>query len=128
VIRLRQRRLPDPAVTGNAGSFFKNPVIGRKQAETLLEQFPGLAAWPSGDDEVKLSAAWMIEHCGFKGRREGAAGVSDKHALVLVNYGSASGRQIFQLAGTIQTAIHDTFGILLEPEPRVINFKEDGNE
>jgi len=128
VVRLRQRKLPDPAVIGNAGSFFKNPVIDREQAESLVEHFPGLPAWPLGDDGVKLSAAWMIEHCGFKGHRAGPAGVSDKHALVLVNYGAASGQQIFQLAGEIQTAIHNAFGILLEPEPRIVNFKGDGNE
>jgi UDP-N-acetylmuramate dehydrogenase len=123
VVRLRQRRLPDPAVIGNAGSFFKNPVLDPQQAEALLDRFPGLPAWPLGDDGVKLSAAWMIEHCGYKGRRAGPAGVSDRHALVLVNHGSASGKQIFRLSEAIQTAVRAAFGVLLEPEPRIVNFK-----
>jgi len=128
VIRLRQRRLPDPAVSGNAGSFFKNPVLDRDRAESLTSRFPQLPAWPLGENAVKVSAAWMIEHCGFKGRRAGPAGVSDRHALVLVNHGSASGKQIFQLAVQIQTAIYSTFGVLLEPEPRIVDFKGELDE
>jgi len=128
VIRLRQRKLPDPAVTGNAGSFFKNPVVPRKQADSLTGQFPGLPVWAAGNDEAKLSAAWMIEHCGFKGRRAGSAGVSSQHALVLVNLGSATGKEVLHLATQIQSVIRDTFGILLEPEPRIVNFEGTGNE
>jgi UDP-N-acetylmuramate dehydrogenase len=122
VVRLRRSKLPDPAVTGNAGSFFKNPVLSRSQAQSLTDLFPGLPAWPQDGEEIKLSAAWMIEHCGFKGRRIGDAGVSDKHALVLVNHGSATGKQVIQLAGDIQSAVSNTFGVLLEPEPRIVNF------
>lgn len=122
IIRLRKSKLPDPSVTGNAGSFFKNPVVTQNQAENLFERFPDLPTWPQAGDTVKLSAAWMIEHCGWKGRREGAAGVSDKHALVLVNHGAASGPQILALSGRIQSAVQNTFGILLEPEPRIVNF------
>jgi len=122
VVRLRQSKLPDPAVTGNAGSFFKNPVLKQGRADSLIDLFPGLPAWPLDGEEVKLSAAWMIEHCGLKGRREGDACVSDKHALVIVNNGSASGQQIFKLAEDIQASVHSTFGILLEPEPRIVNF------
>ncbi len=122
VVRLRRNKLPDPAVTGNAGSFFKNPVLNRSQAGSLIELFPELPAWPQDGEATKLSAAWMIEHCGFKGRRVGDAGVSDRHALVLVNHGCATGKQIVDLAGDIQSAVHSTFGVLLEPEPRIINF------
>jgi len=92
VIRIRQRKLPDSAIVGNAGSFFKNPVVDQAMAEVLATDFSGLPLYPINGDKVKLSAAWMIDHCEWKGHREGDAGVSDQHALVLVNYGNASGR------------------------------------
>ena len=122
VIRLRQRKLPDPATSGNAGSFFKNPVLKRDESEALLARFPELPAWPQDDGSIKFSAAWMIEHCGLKGYRTGDAGISDQHTLVIVNHGSASGEEILQLARTIQSTIHDTFGVMLEPEPRIVDF------
>jgi len=122
VIRLRQRKLPDPATFGNAGSFFKNPVLKRDESEALLTRFPELPAWPQDDGSIKFSAAWMIEHCGLKGHRTGDAGISDRHALVIVNHGSASGEEILQLARTIQSTIFDAFGVSLEPEPRIVNF------
>jgi len=122
VITLRQRKLPDPAVTGNAGSFFKNPALPRDQAMILSERYPEIPAWPQTDGTIKISAAWMIEHCGLKGRRIGGAAVSDRHALVIINTGSATGRDILQLANSIQSAIHDTFGVRLEPEPRIVDF------
>ena len=122
MIRLRQRKLPDPATSGNAGSFFKNPVLKRDESEGLLARFPELPAWPQDDGSIKFSAAWMIEHCGLKGYRTGDAGISDQHALVIVNHGSASGEEILQLARTIQSTIFDTFGVSLEPEPRILNY------
>ena len=123
VTRIRQRKLPDPAITGNAGSFFKNPIVPNDQASKLSARYDGLPAWPAGDRNMKLSAAWMIEFCGFKGWREGDAGVSDQHSLIIVNHGSATGRQIFNLSKTIQKEVRKTFGILLEPEPRIIPFQ-----
>ena len=122
VIRLRQSKLPDPSTTGNAGSFFKNPVLGQESVEALLAHFPGLPTWPLDNETIKVSAAWMIEHCRLKGHRTGDAGISDQHALVIVNHGSASGEEILQLARTIQSTIFDTFGVSLEPEPRIVNF------
>jgi len=120
VIRIRQRKLPDPAIVGNAGSFFKNPVVKRATAELLAVDFTGLPLYPVNDDRVKLSAAWMIDHCGWKGHREGDAGVSDQHALVLVNYGNAGGRHIFELATAIGDSVKHRFGVELQPEPRII--------
>ena len=120
VASLRTRKLPDPAVIGNAGSFFKNPLVPGWQAATLLAEHPGLPCWPAAGDTSKLSAAWLIESCGFKGLREGDAGISNRHALVLVNHGNASGAQLWALAQRVRDAVHARFGVLLEPEPRVI--------
>jgi UDP-N-acetylmuramate dehydrogenase len=122
VIRLRERKLPNLAVSGNAGSFFKNPVIGADQAEELLREHAYLPAWPQPEARVKLSAAWMIEACGLKGLSEGGAQVSERHALVLVNRGGASGHDISTLAVEIQKAVYDRFGVRLEPEPRLVDF------
>ncbi len=121
VIRIRTRKLPDPAVIGNAGSFFKNPVAARSVALALTEQHPGLPMYPSGNpDTAKLSAAWMIEACGWKGFREGDAGVSAAHALVLVNHGHASGSELLALARRIAASVEQRFGIALEPEPVIL--------
>lgn len=122
VMRIRQRKLEDPAAIGNAGSFFKNPVVRTAQCQALAERLPGIPSWAVAHDSTKLSAAWMIEHCGLKGYREDDAGVSERHALVLVNHGNASGRQILKLARTIQSRVQETFDVLLEPEPRVVDF------
>jgi UDP-N-acetylmuramate dehydrogenase len=120
VIRIRQRKLPDPEVTGNAGSFFQNPVVDRSVADLLAKDFDGLPVYRMDDGKAKLSAAWMIDHCGWKGHREGDAGVSDRHALVLVNHGSASGRHLLELANAIGDSVKSCFGIELKPEPRII--------
>ncbi|MHB8405342.1 MAG: UDP-N-acetylmuramate dehydrogenase [Gammaproteobacteria bacterium] len=119
VCRLRRRKLPDPAAIGNAGSFFKNPVISNGEAEKLQAAHPGLPVFNAPDGR-KLSAAWMIEQCGWKGFRDGDAGVSEKHALVLVNHGQATGAQIWSLARRIQDSVQEKFGMRLEPEPNII--------
>lgn len=121
VIRIRRRKLPDPAVIGNAGSFFKNPIVPVDQAEDLQRQHPGLPLFRGDDaDSRKISAAWMIEHCGWKGFREGDAGVAATHALVLVNHGSATGAQLLSLARRIAGSVQQRFGVALQPEPRII--------
>ena len=119
VSAIRRRRLPDPAVLGNAGSFFKNPLVDAGQAAALQAAEPGLPAWPAGD-RVKLSAAWMIDRCGWKGRREGDAGVHAAHALVLVNHGNATGAELLALARQVRDAVAARFGVALEPEPLVV--------
>jgi len=117
---LRRTRLPDPAVTGNAGSFFQNPVVDDGTAAELRAANPGLPTFPADGGHTKLAAAWMIERCGFKGARRGAAGVHPSHALVLVNHGGATGRDILALADEIRAAVLGRFGVLLAIEPRVI--------
>jgi len=117
---LRRRKLPDPAITGNAGSFFKNPVLDAERAAALLGAHPKLPNWPSAGGGIKVSAAWLIETCGFKGVRDGDAGVSEKHSLVLVNYGHATGAEVWALAGRIRDAVAARFGITLEPEPIIL--------
>ncbi|MBT8073990.1 MAG: UDP-N-acetylenolpyruvoylglucosamine reductase, partial [Xanthomonadales bacterium] len=120
VIRIRRRKLPDPAVTGNAGSFFKNPVVSRSLAEQLQKDLPGLPLYSQENDQVKLSAAWLIEHCGWKGRSVGRAAVSAQHALVLINKGDATGSEILALAEAVQASVKTNFGVELEPEPLII--------
>lgn len=121
VIRLRRRKLPDPAVVGNAGSFFKNPIVPVAQADALLASHPALPVFRGdGEGTRKLSAAWLIDACGWKGHRDGDAGVSDRHALVLVNHGAASGAQLLALARAIAAGVEQRFGITIEPEPRIV--------
>src|SRR5690606_21413335 len=120
VIRIRQRKLPDPERLGNAGSFFKNPVVPAALAASLRQAHPALPVFAAGDDQAKLSAAWLIDACGWKGVREGDAGVSDAHALVLVNHGNASGMQLLDLARRIAASVQQRFGVPLEPEPRLV--------
>ncbi len=120
VINIRQRKLPDPAVTANVGSFFKNPVVEPHTAASLRKEFADLPVYPTADNKAKLSAAWMIDQCGWKGHREGDAGVSNQHALVLVNYGNASGHHLLELAAAIANSVNKRFGIELKPEPRII--------
>ncbi len=121
VIAIRSGKLPDPKKIGNAGSFFKNPVINMSQLETLLADFSKLPHYPGvKPDERKVSAAWLIEQCGFKGLRDGDAGVHASHALVLVNHGLASGQSVLALAQKIQKTVKSRFGIQLEPEPMII--------
>ena len=120
VMALRTRKLPDPAVIGNAGSFFKNPLVPAPQASALRAEHPQLPCWPAPNDTSKLSAAWLIEASGFKGLRDGDAGISNRHALVLVNHGRATGPQLWALAQRVRDGVRERFGVELEPEPRVI--------
>jgi UDP-N-acetylmuramate dehydrogenase len=120
IARIRTRKLPNPALIGNAGSFFKNPRVAAPLADALHATHPALPTWPSDEGETKLSAAWMIEACGLKGVRDGDAGVSSQHALVLVNHGRASGAQLWALATRIRDAVHTRFGVDIEPEPRIL--------
>lgn len=121
VSRLRTRKLPNPALLPNVGSFFRNPVVPQEHARQLQEDESGMPAWATGDEPFrKLSAAWLIERAGWKGFREGDAGVSAQHALVLVNHGQASGAQMFELARRIADSVHARFGVWLEPEARIV--------
>jgi len=117
VIAIRRRKLPDPAQIGNAGSFFKNPVVSSAQCAALLEQFPTLVHHRQPDGSEKLAAGWLIDQCGWKGRTLGAAGVYPQQALVLVNRGGATGADVVALARAIQADVQARYGVLLEPEP-----------
>lgn len=118
VINIRKAKLPDPAVIGNAGSFFKNPVIIKSQFELLKKEFPAIIAHPF-NKEVKLAGAGLIEACGWKGYRLGDAGCHEKQALVLVNYGQAKGNEIFELSQNIVESVQSAFGITLEREVNI---------
>ena len=121
VIRIRRRKLPDPAVLGNAGSFFKNPIVPVAQAEALHAEHASLPMFRgNADDTRKLSAAWLIDQCGWKGHRDGDAGVAASHALVLVNHGHATGAQLLDLARRIADSVRERFGVAIEPEPRIV--------
>jgi UDP-N-acetylmuramate dehydrogenase len=117
VIAIRRRKLPDPAEIGNAGSFFKNPVVAAEQCARLLATFPDMVHHAQPDGSEKLAAGWLIDQCGWKGRSLGAAGVYPKQALVLVNNGGATGADVVRLAQAIQADVLDRYGVRLEPEP-----------
>ena len=121
VCALRQMKLPDPAVLPNVGSFFKNPLITAAQLNALLAKFPKLVYYPVATGLVKIAAAWLIEDAGWKGRRSGAVGVHQDHALVLVNYGDATREQLLDLASQIQNSISARFQVALEIEPVLID-------
>ncbi|HET7203652.1 MAG TPA: UDP-N-acetylmuramate dehydrogenase [Steroidobacteraceae bacterium] len=121
VRRIRRRKLPDPAVIGNAGSFFKNPVVGQELASALRERYPAMPNYPAGTPQArKLSAAWLIEQAGWRGFRDGDAGISAQHALVLVNHGTATGAQLLGVARRVADSVEHDFGVRLEPEPRIL--------
>lgn len=123
VCAIRRRRLPDPARLGNAGSFFKNPTVDARVLARVRAEYPEVPAYPSSDaapGRSKVPAAWLIDRCGWRGRRRGAAGVHADHALVLVNHGGASGAQILSLADEIRESVRARFGVDLEPEPTII--------
>jgi UDP-N-acetylmuramate dehydrogenase len=120
VMRTRKNKLPDPELTGNAGSFFKNPVVLDSVAEYLKISYPNLPVYEDISGSKKLAAAWLIDHCGWKGKRIGDAGVHETHALVLVNFGNATGIEIFSLSEAIKKSVHEKFGIELESEVEVV--------
>ncbi len=119
IMAIRRRKLPDPAVIGNAGSFFKNPIVTAEELESLTSDHPGIVAF-AHNDSFKLAAAWLIEQCGWKGFREGDAGVHPHQPLVLVNYGAATGKDILHLANRIIESVNARFGVSLEPEVLVV--------
>ncbi len=120
VSNIRRRRLPDPAVTGNAGSFFKNPLVSAATLARIEAEHGQVPNYPAEKGTVKLAAGWLIERCGWKGKTLGRAGVHDQHALVLVNRGGASGAEIWALARAIQESVRERFGLELEPEPLIL--------
>jgi len=120
VVAIRSRKLPDPAVIGNAGSFFKNPVVAADVAASLKARFVDMPQYPAADGDVKIAAGWLIEQAGWKGRSIGAAGIHSQHALVLVNHGGATGAELWALAEAVQTDVQEQFGITLAPEPRIV--------
>lgn len=120
VIAIRKSKLPDPKELGNSGSFFKNPIISKQLFEQVHAKFPDIKNYPISESQVKIPAGWLIEQCGFKGKRFGDAGVHKNQALVLVNYGSATGQEILDLSKNIQKTVFDKFGIAIEAEVNVV--------
>ena len=120
VINIRSSKLPDPKEIPNAGSFFKNPEVAATKHDELRSKFPDIVAYPLSKGTVKLAAGWMIEQCGWKGYRKGDAGCHAKQALVLVNYGNATGKEIYELSEQILQSVNKKFGVLLEREVNII--------
>ncbi len=120
IIGIRQAKLPNPKVMGNAGSFFMNPIVSRERYEQLAAQYPGMPHYEVDKDHVKIPAGWMIDQCGWKGKSLGRAGVHDKQALVLVNLGGATGNEIVKLCQAIQKDVEAKFGIDIHPEVNII--------
>jgi len=120
VCNIRQSKLPDPKVIGNAGSFFQNPIIDTTQYQNLLALHPNLASYPDANGTRKLAAGWLIDQCGFKGYRAGPAGVYEKQALVIVNHGGARANDILELANIIQKKVKERFGVELQIEPNIL--------
>ena len=120
VCTIRSKKLPDPAVIGNAGSFFQNPIVDNDQYDLLLKQFPNLVSYPDTPGMHKLAAGWLIDQCGFKGKRIGPVGVYENQALVLVNHGGGTSTDILGLAKNIQAEVMGKFGVQLEIEPNIL--------
>ena len=124
IIRIREAKLPDPEKIGNAGSFFMNPIVPLAQFEDLLKEYPDMPFYKVGDDRVKIPAGWMIDRCGWKGKRLGNAGVHDKQALVLVNLGGATGSEVVKLAEEVVRSVKEKFGVAIHPEVNFIGVKQ----
>ncbi|MEO9510743.1 MAG: UDP-N-acetylmuramate dehydrogenase [Flavobacteriaceae bacterium] len=120
VIAIRQNKLPNPKELGNSGSFFKNPIVSTKVFKRLAKDYPKMPFYEVDDEQYKIPAGWLIEHCGFKGKRFGEAGVHEKQALVLVNYGNATGEEILRLAQNIQKEVENKFNIKIQAEVNII--------
>jgi UDP-N-acetylmuramate dehydrogenase len=120
VIKVRQSKLPDPKILGNAGSFFKNPEISESLLDNIKKNYPQIPSYPTKIGFVKIPAAWLIEQRGWKGKRVGETGSHTKQALVLVNYGNAKGNEILKLAQNIIDDVKDHFGITLSPEVNIV--------
>jgi UDP-N-acetylmuramate dehydrogenase len=120
ICAIRRNKLPDPALIGNAGSFFKNPVVSAEQCRDIIGRDPEIVHYPLPDGTVKLAAGWLIDACGWRGKSVGRAGVYERQALVLVNRGGASGAEVVTLARAIQESVYGRFGIRLEPEPVIL--------
>ncbi len=120
VVKIRSSKLPDPSVLGNAGSFFKNPAIEKTFFDELLLSHHDIPHYPFKDNLVKVPAAWLIEQCGWKGKRVGNTGAHVHHALVLVNYGGATGKEVYSLALEIQKSVQEKFGVTIEPEVNIV--------
>ena len=120
ICAIRRAKLPDPAVLGNAGSFFKNPVVGAAAAERLLAEYPDIPHYPAPEGRVKLAAGWLIDRAGMKGRRKGAVGVHERQALVLVNHGGATGGEVIAFAHEVQKRVREKFGIEIDTEVNIL--------
>lgn len=120
ICAIRRAKLPDPAVLGNAGSFFKNPVVGAAAAERLLAEYPDMPHYPAPKGRVKLAAGWLIDRAGMKGRRKGAVGVHERQALVLVNHGGATGGEVIAFAHEVQERVRGKFGIEIDTEVNIL--------
>jgi len=125
VISIRESKLPDPKKIGNAGSFFKNPVVLAEVAERIEDQYSGIPFYGAGEGKVKIAAGWLIEKAGWKGKSFGNAAVHDKQALVIVNMGNATGREIYELSKKIRMDVYSKFGIELEPEVNIVGEREE---
>ena len=119
IINIRESKLPDPKMLGNAGSFFMNPIVPRAQFELLLRRYPSMPHYEVDADRVKIPAGWMIDQCGWKGKALGSAAVHDKQALVLVNLGGATGRDVIALSDAVRASVQEKFGVEIRPE---VNF------
>ena len=120
ICSIRRAKLPDPAVLGNAGSFFKNPVVEASVAENLLKAYPDMPHYPAPEGRVKLAAGWLIDRAGMKGHRAGNVGVHERQALVIVNHGGATGDEVIAFARTVQTRVREKFGIEIDTEVNIL--------